>query len=367
VKNILVYPCDTEEAREINQALGKLIHCTLFGVSGNNANLRTGAFVYRKYLGKLDEGLPDWSKRLQEIVRKHKIEMIYPASVEAAELLMKHRDQLGVEILSAPLQTIDVCRSEIETSKLLQQTQGTPLGISDGEYQVCCLTDRHGQLRFSSVLGREECDSHMNSIEKVSIEINARLVLRGAWSYQMQISGGLVTGLKIILGIVPEMAICRNNGANLAALTFFDRIGHEIEVRPSSIKVDAEAYLTYHYKIDYDYDDVYMDLDDTVIVNERINPVIIAFLFQCRNEGKRVHLITKHRYELNKTLENYKIDGLFDSIFWIKHSDEKYRYMKRERAIFIDDAYSERKKVAENLGIPAFEVSAVECLIDWRL
>ncbi len=41
--------------------------------------------------------------------------------------------------------------------------------------------------------------------------------------------------------------------------------------------------------------------------------------------------------------------------------------MIQDRAsIFIDDSFSERKKVFEKTDIPVFDLDSIECLIDWR-
>ena len=69
-----------------------------------------------------------------------------------------------------------------------------------------------------------------------------------------------------------------------------------------------------------------------------------------------------------KDLETYHIDkGLFQSIIVIGNDEEKYNYIKEEKAIFIDDSFAERKKVKDKLGIPVFDVDMIESLIDWRM
>jgi len=92
------------------------------------------------------------------------------------------------------------------------------------------------------------------------------------------------------------------------------------------------------------------------------------FLYQCLNKGKEIILITKHEYVIKQTLDNLKIPfNIFDEIIEVKMEDYKYRYMNNEKSsIFIDNSFTERKLVRDNLGIPSFDVGNVECLIDWR-
>jgi hypothetical protein len=368
MKNILVFPSGTDAAMEINQAMGRLIHCKLFGVDHPGSG--RGKLAYRQYLGELEKGAPDFIPRLRKLIEDHAIDMILPASMEEAIFLLEHQELLHTEIMAPASHTLMLCNSEEQTDALFHDLLSKSIEhVELSEYTVCCLTDRHGRLRYSEciTIGGDKYAMPDDRIERLSQKINDRLKLRGAWSYKLRMQNDNYTYLKITSGIIPEMAVCRNKGVNLAALTLFDWMGHEIEVKAISPELEVQPVRMFRYHSNYEYDHVYMDLDDTIIMNGRLNTMMMAFLFQCRNEGKKVHLITKHRDNLHDTLEKFRIHQLFDSIFWLKHSDEKYRYMKGERAIFIDDAYSERKKVAEKLGIPTFEISTVECLMDWRL
>jgi len=48
--------------------------------------------------------------------------------------------------------------------------------------------------------------------------------------------------------------------------------------------------------------------------------------------------------------------------------EEKHQLIKpAEKAIFIDNAFAERKKARDHTGIPVFDVDAVPSLLDWRI
>ena len=52
----------------------------------------------------------------------------------------------------------------------------------------------------------------------------------------------------------------------------------------------------------------------------------------------------------------------------LSKEDNKIDFMDNELpSIFIDDSFSERLSVADNLNIPVFDLDAVESLIDWKL
>ena len=116
-----------------------------------------------------------------------------------------------------------------------------------------------------------------------------------------------------------------------------------------------------------EYDTVYVDFDDTLVANGKVNSFLIAYLYQVHDKGKRLVLLTKHSGNIMDRLKAYNIDpSLFDSISSLKHSGNKADYISR-KAIFIDDSFSERKRVREQCNIPVFDVDAVECLFDWRV
>jgi hypothetical protein len=55
---------------------------------------------------------------------------------------------------------------------------------------------------------------------------------------------------------------------------------------------------------------------------------------------------------------------LFDRVIHLKYGDEKSDYILQHNSIFIDDSYGERKKVHDRCGIPVFDVSMIECLLE---
>ena len=90
----------------------------------------------------------------------------------------------------------------------------------------------------------------------------------------------------------------------------------------------------------------------------------MAFVFQCINNGIALYLITRHKDDLNKTLEKYRISGLFDEVIWVGLGEEKHQHIKEKDAIFIDDSFAERKKVHDNVGIPTFDAHMIESLME---
>lgn len=120
-------------------------------------------------------------------------------------------------------------------------------------------------------------------------------------------------------------------------------------------------------QLKFEYEYVYVDLDDTLICDNIVNTDVIKFLYQTKNQNKKIILISKHEKEIAKTLDEYCISQkLFDKILHLEKKDKKSMFIKEKGAIFIDDSYAERKDVAVNCKIPVFSIDAVETLLDWK-
>ncbi len=121
------------------------------------------------------------------------------------------------------------------------------------------------------------------------------------------------------------------------------------------------------YKLDITYEHVYVDYDDTLVLNEAVNKTLLTFLYQAIEKGKKIHLLSKHIGDLYEDLRKYRIsENLFDEIIVISVNDEKKNYINEHSAIFIDDSFAERKSIIDSLHIPVFDLDMVESLIDWK-
>ena len=107
--------------------------------------------------------------------------------------------------------------------------------------------------------------------------------------------------------------------------------------------------------------------NSAILFGNKVNTDAIKFLYQAKNENKRIILITKHICNVQESFSKFCIsESLFDEIIHIRKDDEKYKYIKDKKAIFIDDSFSERKKILENCKIPVFGIDAIEVLFDYK-
>ena len=76
-KNILIFPCGSEIALEINRSLK---YSTYFNLIGGNSVNDHGRFVFENYIGNIPFVTNSrFISAIKEIVQKNKIDAIYPA------------------------------------------------------------------------------------------------------------------------------------------------------------------------------------------------------------------------------------------------------------------------------------------------
>ncbi|HDP36185.1 MAG TPA: ATP-grasp domain-containing protein [Candidatus Hydrogenedentes bacterium] len=422
---VLVFPCGTEIGLEIHRALCQSAHVALVGASSVSSN--HGAHVFARYV----EGVPyvadpSFASHLNRIVEQHAVDLIYPAHDDAVVTLARHESELGCAVIGSPLDTCALCRSKsatyarftgaLPTPRLYAPTDAAPTfplflkpdagqgshgarkisnhrmweaALSEdptliameylpgAEYTVDCFTDRHGVLRF---IGPRERIRTMNGISvhtrnvpldddmrRFAETINAALVLRGAWFFQLKRGQrGALTLLEIAPRVSGGMGLYRNLGVNLPLLSVYDRLNIDLELCPLTHHVEMDRALTARFNAEVQYAHVYVDLDDTLLQEGKVNIMLIAFLHQCRNHNKQLHLLTRHRSDVADTLAKHGLSQLFDSVIHVKRDECKAACVSHTDAIFIDDSFSERRVVREKKGLPVFAPDAVELLMDWR-
>ena len=251
--------------------------------------------------------------------------------------------------------------------------------LPNEEYTIDCFSSK-GKLLYCEKRERIRVKDGI-SVNAITIEtedevreiaeiINSRLDFDGAWFFQLKKDkDNNYKLLEIAPRIAGTMALHRNTGINFPLLTLYVHMGIDVSVISNKNRLTIDRALTNRFNYEIDYDRVYLDFDDTVFFKGKINTYLMMFLYQCVNENKEIVLITKHIKDINETLKDLKIDiNLFDEIIPLTKEDEKYKFMDEDvPSIFIDDSFSERLAISEKLGIPVFDLDAVESLIDWRL
>jgi len=424
-RNVLVFPCGSEIGLEIYKSINTSTHFNIFGGSSIDDH---GKFVYRNYIGDLPSvDSPEFIQKLNDIVEKYNIDFIFPAhdSVVLKLAQEKNAGMLKCEIITSPIETCEIARSKLKTYENLQGTIRTPKVYKDiaeiddsswpiflkpnvgqgsrgtyvaesredvafytakdsslllleylpgREYTVDCFTNKEGRLLFSEGRIRQRTSGgiSVNSAtmkdERFSVMadiINQKVEFRGVWFFQVKES---VDGELVLMEIAPRVAgtmgLVRCKGVNLVLLSLFDAMDYGVSVFENSYTMVIDRALQNVYEHNIQYEHVYLDYDDLVIFDDKINPLIMAFVYQCINKKIAVHLLTRHKENLEESLRKHRLENIFDELIWIQDTSDKHSYIKEKDAIFIDDSFSEREKVYKALKIPVFDSHMVESLIE---
>lgn len=423
-KNVLVFPCGSEIGLEIYRSLEFSTH---FNVIGGSSVDDHGMYVYRQYIGGLPNvDDPDFTERINALVDEYNIDFIFPAHDSVVLTLAREQaaGNLRCQVVTSPVETCEIARSKLRTYEVFEgviptpkvfertQLQNTDLPVflkpdvgqgSKGtylaksmdevefylskdssllilenlpgkEYTIDCFTDRAGKLLFCEGRNRARISGGI-SVKSTTVEdsrflelaqkINKTLTFRGMWFFQVKESHeGEFVLMEIAPRIAGTMGLVRCKGVNLALLSLFDAMEYDIDIFENEYEMTIDRALENRYSHNIHYNHVYLDFDDLVIFESKVNPMVMAFVFQCLNKGVKIHLLTKHKEDLEHTLLKHKLAGIFDEIIWIRDESEKHVHIKEKDAIFVDDSFAERKMIHEMHGIPVFDAHAIESLME---
>ncbi|SFL40536.1 ATP-grasp domain-containing protein [Lachnospiraceae bacterium KH1T2] len=422
-KNILVFPCGSEIALEIYKAAGYSTYFHLIGASSIHDH---GEFVYEDYIGNLpfanDSRL---LRELKEIVNKRQIDAIYPSMDKVITLLKENEEYLGCKIIGSPVETTRICLSKRKTYDTLRKTINVPMEyerdsilrypvfakpdigygskgtaiinseeelciylekypnsiiteyLPGDEYTIDCFTNKEGELLYAAARKRNriKCGISVNTtfvgeqapFIEIANKINEKIKFRGAWFAQVKYGeDGELYLLETAARLGGSSALSRAKGINSALLTLFDAFDFDVKIEKNDYDVEIDRSMDCKYHLEIDYDVVYVDYDDCLILDsKKINTELVRFLYQCINNQKSIILLSKHIGDLENELLNYRLLSLFDEIIRIDRNQCKADYIKENtKFIFIDDSFAERQRIKDKFLMPVFSPEMVECLIN---
>lgn len=425
-KKLLIFPAGTEIAFEILNALKYSKFVEIYG--GTSVADHSG-FVYRHLItGFPFVNEPGFLEYLNKVIADYGIECVYPAHDSASVFFSRHAGEINAQVIITDVKTTEICRSKKETYTYLKDCSFIPktydmvesveqypvfvkpavgqgakgarridnraqledalasdssLIISEylpgTEFTVDCFTDKDGNLLVSKMRDRQRIRIGINlrsrqyhSDETVSIiadTLNRKFSFKGAWFFQLKKN---IQGEYRLMEVSPRipgtMGLSRNMGINFPMLTLFVFWGFDVSIIDNGYDIMLDRAFYNAYKIDFEYSHVYLDYDDTVTLNGKVNPDVMRFIYQAVNSGKKIHLLSKHVGDLYEDMCRLHIDtGIFEDITVLPVEEQKSKYIKEKKAIFIDDSFAERKRIKDTIGIPVFDVDMVESLIDWRM
>ena len=245
------------------------------------------------------------------------------------------------------------------------------------EFTVDCFTDRHGALRYVGPRSRDRIRSGIavrshflpedRRINEIAEDLNRRFRFNGAWFFQLKENGqGQFRLMEVAPRIAGTMGATRNRGVNMPLLTLYNMWGYDVDIIDNGSDLLLDRAFISRFKSGLRYENVYVDFDDTMVLRGQVNPELMAFLYQAKNQGKKLFLISKHVGDLDGELRRFCIHpGLFDRIIRLDQGESKLPYIQAD-SIFIDDSFAERRRIHEGCGVPVFDLDMIESLIDWR-
>lgn len=422
--NVLIFPGGTEIGLEIQRALSQCKEIYLYSAGALVSN--HAPFVFARHFSVPSVHEPTWLDSLNQIVAEKEIDYIFPAHDDVIVALAQNAERIGARIVSSPLETCLLTRSKSGAYQLFEGTLPVPKlftnlqtinefpvfvkpdkgqGSQDThivynkeqllsllrndreylvmeylpgeEYTVDCFSDREKgllfcggrqRIRIRSGISMHSCPVHDDVFAEYARKISDKLALHGAWFFQVKRDRhDVLKLLEMAPRIAGTMALHRVQGVNFALLSIYEQERMPIGILLNQVTVEIDRALVNRYRHSVRYGTVYVDLDDTLILNGAVNVQLVAFLYQCLNAGIRIVLLTKHEADVDQTLRNYRLVEIFDEIIHIDQPAEKWNFIREPDAILIDDSFSERKSVSERLGILTFDCSMLEMLMDDRV
>ncbi len=376
IKNVLVYPGDSDLGSEIIEALKFNKDIKLFSACQNPIKFdfpfHENHFIVPQFLKK------DNINKLNKIIELNNIEFVYPAKDEFNLELVKNENDINAKIISSPLDTWLITSSRTK----LDHTFNDKIPIIDinekrssGDvYQVSCISDRERGLLFCNgmenlkKLNRFSIESE-SAPQKLFKEYAQKMLkmidLYGAWTFQIKKNDDEIFEL---IDITPRidfnMDLYRFLGINFPLLSVYECDRDNFQILHNKYEIEINHTQKNKYKIKLPYSVIYIDLDDTIIIKKALNLKIYNFLNQCINKDKKIILITKHQKDLFKTFEKFNISpDIFNEIHHLRENDDKFQYVVDKDSIFIDDSYHERKRIKDVHEIPVFDLSMIDGLI----
>ena len=430
---VFVYPFGTEIAFEIYRSLSKVKNIELWGGTSdyNNHGLYVYDNVIGNLPFISDSSTRTDVVEFAKHLEPYNFDFIYPAMDGCVAKFAEFRDVFAGKVIAPDFSVAETTRSKSKTYSLLKDCIKVPVCyedintiseypvfvkpdvgqgsvgakkinnrreleivlktnngllvleyLPDEEYTVDCFTNSEGELIFSCCRKRirmrngisVSCDLfYDDKINEIAKKINEQIKNVGGWFFQLKKNkAGEYVLLEVASRIAGTSGFTRCIGANLPLLTLYTFQGQCIKEIPligyKELHIDRALYNA--YKSDIEYDSVYVDYDDTLVVNGHLNIQLITFLYSCIDKGLPVYLLSRHDDEkygrLDDLLQKYHLQTLFDEIIHINLSEKKSTYIKSNKAIFIDDSYGERMAVHNAMKIPVYDPSMIEALLPFN-
>lgn len=424
--NVLIFPSGSGVSKEIFDSLKYIRWITIFGTDYDEKNFSFYQFENIILDAPFIKDEEKTINYIKDIIIKHNIDCIFPAFDSIIVFLKKYEEILGVKIISSPLETCNICLSKKKTYNLLKDYINVPISydydevkefpvfikpecgygsrdsikinnkielefynstiknniiceyLQGDEFTVDCFSSNSNGLIYCEARKREKTvnglsvlTTHIDLpyVKNIGNIISNKLKFIGAWFFQVKYNkNNTLTLLEIAPRIPGAACLHRNQGINFPLLSIYEHFGNNIDsILLNNYNISCFKCFENRFKLSITYDTVYVDLDDTIIIKNKVNTKIIQYLYYIKNNNKKIILITRN-LEPYKTLEKFYINvNLFDEIIKVNKHEKKSNFINNLNSIFIDDSYQERLDVFNTNKINVFSCDMIESLFDEKL
>lgn len=427
-KNVLIFSGGAYPGIQIYYCLQ---HNKLFHPIAASSYSDHSRFVFMDYVDDLPYVYEkNFITDLNRLIKEKNISFIIPTHDTIALFLMEHQNEINATVVCSPYETTLLCRYKSKTYEHLKDHSFTPRVyqnideaakyplfakpddgqgaqgavvvrtkkelqsifateramvvceyLSGEEITVDCFTNGKRELLFINprrrsrimygVSARSEKMELTDEIRRIVQEINEDIVFRGYWFVQLKKDQtGHYKLLEICTRFSGTFGLSKSLDVNLPLLALCDFDGMDVSVTPNHYEICCDKSFIDRYEMKIHYNRVYIDYDDTVTCADGagVNPLILAYLYQCRAKKIRIVLITKHTGSVADDMKRFAVaPEIFDEIIELTHEQSKTAAMDdKTPSIFIDNSYAERAEVKKAFHMPTFDVSNIDCLLDWR-
>lgn len=402
---VLVFPSVNEPGLEIVQALLKSNKIEVLGGSSIAPAYDPSRILLDRHLACPALGETGFRARFEALLREHAVDLVFPtvdalvaefagwtgaparfvvSSPEAAALVLSKRrtyERLAGHVPVpriydgvAPLPAYakpDVgsgsrggFRVETEQELALARSRGLLVHelLPGPEYTVDCVSGLGGDLLFAHVRLRAQISRGISvgtaglrhpEIEENVRRIAERLPLRGPWFAQFkEAADGTPTLLEVNARVSGSMTLTRMSGVNIPLISAFMFMEHPIKVPRVLPGVRINRFLRTVGEV-ADFAWVIWDLDDTLVRKDgKVDPEVVARLYDLHNQGKRQLLLTKNA-DPEAVLFRLALPRLFEEVRGVVDKPAAVAGLLRDWGIDVARCVMINDSVTENLAIQA--------------
>lgn len=159
------------------------------------------------------------------------------------------------------------------------------------------------------------------------------------------------------------MSRCLDVNLPLLALKDFDC--QDVEVSFNNISIEADKQFFGKYSLGIEYDTVYIDFETCFESKEKINTMLMMYIYQLANKNIVKNLLTENKEKAVAFLKQHTTcPKIFENI--IEISREKFIDELKGNCILLSNDEKLKEKVRKNKNIACFSNNIIEALIDWR-